>query len=512
MKTRSSRREFLKQAGAVAVAGAVPALGQTGGEAVRRPNVLFLFPDQHRPDWIEGTAGVPVPTPNLRRLQELGVTFERTLCASPVCAPSRACLASGREYERCGVRGPGNNYPRQQTTVFRRLRDGGYHTMACGKLDLATGEIVLGVDGRRFIDEYGFSDGIDSPGKGRGFRAYFQPPVGPKDAYYSYLHEQSPELARRCAEDYVRREGMTLEQAAESNPRDQGREERGAGESDQKRDRQFRDTDPSPVPDEHYCDNWIAQTGLDLLERAPREKPWLLWVNFAGPHPPMDITAAMERRYRGPDRTIDGFAPPHAYRGSIDSQHHLRIRQNYAAMIENIDRWVGTYLETLERRGELENTIVVYASDHGEMLGDHGRWGKSVPYQSSAGVPLIVAGPGVRRGHRSQALVSLMDLSATFLDYGGQAVPGDMDSRSLRPVMEGASEHHREWVRSGLRDWRLVWDGRYKYVTGFAGEAEQLFDLEADPWEDRNILAAAPAEALRLREILRAETQRAAAG
>ena len=101
------------------------------------------------------------------------------------------------------------------------------------------------------------------------------------------------------------------------------------------------------------------------------------------------------------------------------------------------------------------------------MLGDHGRWGKSVPFHPSANVPLYVAGPGVRAGHRSDALVSLMDLSATFLDYGGVEVPEGMDSRSIRPVLEGKTEKHRDYVLSGLRDWRLAWDGRYKYITGF---------------------------------------------
>ena len=115
-----------------------------------------------------------------------------------------------------------------------------------------------------------------------------------------------------------------------------------------------------------------APASIRSQERAPNDKPWLLYVNYAGPHPPMDITRSMASHYRGPDRTIDGFPQPHDYKGDITPEHHLRIRQNYAAMIENIDRWTGVYLDTLERRGELDNTIIVYSSDHGEMLGDHG--------------------------------------------------------------------------------------------------------------------------------------------
>ncbi len=104
MPSRSTRREFMKQAGALAAAGAMPALGQARAPGARRPNILFLFPDQHRPDWVQGTPGIPIPTPNLSRLAARATRFDRTLAASPVCAPSRACLASGREYDRCGVR------------------------------------------------------------------------------------------------------------------------------------------------------------------------------------------------------------------------------------------------------------------------------------------------------------------------------------------------------------------------------------------------------------------------
>ncbi len=98
-----------------------------------------------------------------------------------------------------------------------------------------------------------------------------------------------------------------------------------------------------------------------------------------------------------------------------------------------------------------------------------------------------------------------MDLAATFLDYGGVEVPDDMDSRSLRPVLEGRTETHREYVLSGLKTWRLAWDGRYKYITGFGKEGDLVFDLAEDPLEDRNLGAAAPKAALRMRDVLRAE-------
>ena len=119
-------------------------------------------------------------------------------------------------------------------------------------------------------------------------------------------------------------------------------------------------------------------------------------------------------------------------------------------MVENIDRWVGIYLDKLRERGELENTLVIFSSDHGEMLGDHNLWGKTQPYQPSVGVPLIVAGPGVKPRAPTDVLVTTLDFTATFLDYAGVSRPDDMDSRSLRPFLEDRTQTHREFVSFSL--------------------------------------------------------------
>jgi arylsulfatase len=273
----------------------------------------------------------------------------------------------------------------------------------------------------------------------------------------------------------------------------------------------YASTFPTPLPDDAYCDNWLAANGLALLRRAPQAKPWHLAVNFCGPHEPMDITASMEKSARGRN-----FPQPHQ-NSEFPPETHTAIRQNYAAMIENIDRWVGLYIEELRRRNELDNTLIVFSSDHGEMLGDHNRWAKSVPYHASAAVPLIIAGPGVRKGKVSAALVSLIDLAATFLDYASVPVPKtEMDSLSLRPVLEGKSPTHRQVVRSGLNRWRLVFDGRYKLVTGFDLSQPRnqqnaakdtpplLFDLQSDPTESTNIASSHPQVLTRLQKYINA--------
>jgi len=393
---------------------------------------------------------------------------------SPLCAPSRACLASGREYEKCGVANNGQDYPLDQPSFYGLLRTAGYHTMACGKVDLHKKTLDWGVDGKRLTREWGFSDAIDNAGKRDAPRSV-ERAGRPTDPYMAMLEQRG--LLQTHIDDFANRE-------------------------------EYKDTFPTLLPDAAYCDNWIGENGIALIRRAPRGKPWFLQVNFTGPHGPMDVTQAMRNRVRG-------RSYPQPFRNNqFDAATHTAIRQNYSAMCENLDRWVGRYIDELRSRKELDNTIVVFSSDHGEMLGDHNRWAKNVPYQQSAGVPLIAAGPGIQAGIRSSALASVHDLAATALDYGGVDKPASMDSRSLRPVFEGKRKRHREFLRSGLNQWRMVWDGQYKLITGFdpanlsraavtPAAPPLLFDHGDDPNEATNVYASRRDAAKRLHEMLK---------
>ncbi len=471
-----SRRSLIASVAGLSACGSVTL---PGARSDLPPNVLFLLSDQHRPDWLGRNPDIPVPTPHMDALAARGMEFTQAIVPSPVCGPSRSCLASGMEYEDCGVEVNRDPYDPAITTHYKHLHDSGYFTAACGKIDLHKGSEGRTVDGRQNMEAWGFSDMLITAGKGGG---YLGRPVGPKEPYYAYLDSLQPPQGRICADDIARRGTV--------------REEHWWGM-----------TEPCPLDDEHYLDNFTARAGLELLDRAPEGSPWFLIVNFNGPHPPMDITVGMERRYRGPDRVIEGFPQPHHYTGPFPAEQHVRIRQNYAAMIENIDGWLGTYQDRLRERGELDNTVVVYSSDHGEMLGDHDRWGKSVPHQASAGVPLIMAGPGIVSGAASDAMVSQMDLAATFLDFAGVRVPAEMASTSLRPLLDQGGGEHREYVRSALKTpqahderFRLVQDHRYKLVEGFF-ERPWLYDREADPDETKNVADAKPSEVARLRKL-----------
>src|SRR5260221_1293012 len=466
----STRREFIT---AAMWAGAIGA--QT---AKARQNILLLFPDQHRFDWTGFHKSLPVRTPNLDRLAQRGVRLTNGVVASPLCAPSRACLASGKEYDGCRVRDNGEDYPVDQKTYYTLLKDSGYHTAACGKIDLHKATRDWGLDGKHLLPEWGFSDGIDNAGK---MDAIASGAAQPKDPYMDLLHKRG--LAAAHVADFRKR-------ASEG----------------------YKATFPTPLPEDAYCDTWIARIGLELMRRFPEGKPWHLAVNFTGPHNPEDITARMEKLVRGRD-----FPQPNRCL-QFSPNEHVAIRQNYTGMVENIDRLVGLLLDELKKRGEMENTLVVYSSDHGEMLGDHNRWGKVLPYHASASVPMVIAGPGVRDGVVTDALVSHMDLAATFLEYASAPKPADMDSRSLKGLLEGKRRKHRDAVRSGLGSWRMVYDGRYKLIRGFNPEASSadlhqaaaaakpsgpiLFDLKDDPAENVNVAAKSSQHVDRLRRYL----------
>jgi len=429
------------------------------GAAPRRPNILFLYPDQWRYDWVEWNPALPVRTPNVARLARQGARFDRAVTPSPVCAPARACLASGKEYDRC--RTPSNNvsYPLDQTTIYTLLRDAGYRVLGCGKFDLDKPILEWGLDGKRLIHEWGFSDGIDNEGKMDAIQAWrrFGGPTGP---YMALLKE------RGFAEIHV--EDMT------------GRKERG--------------TDPTPLPEELYCDNWLAENGLRLLRETPPGQPWFLQVNFTGPHLPFDVTRRMRALWEGVD-----FPPANHPPEGLTAQEINRQRQNYSAMTENIDRLAGLFLDEVERRGELDNTLIVFSSDHGEMLGDHGLLYKGCRFfEGLTHVPLIVSWPGrFRAGLRSEALVELVDLAPTLLEAAGLPAPPTMQGKSLLPILEGRADpgFHKPHVVSEYNDalgmaqgrapgsksdhshGSMVFDGRYKTCVYHGHGVGEIYDL-----------------------------------
>ena len=447
--------------------------------AIVKPNILLFFPDQHRGDWTGyfGTQGVR--TPNLDRLAARGRVFRNALTPSPLCSPARACMAAVAPYDAQPVKHNQHDVDPAEPNLYQALRDAGYQVLGCGKFDLLKGSMDWGESGRHGegddakIHQLGFTDGIDNAGKhdfviGQG--------KGRAEPFQAFLRDN--DLLDIHLDDYT---GRTGRQRAN-----------------------YTNTAPTPLPDFAYGDNWIAANGLKLLDGVTDDAPWFLQVNFNGPHEPMDVTASMQARWPDPD------LPPPVASSQYDATAHLAIRANYAAMIENIDRHLGSYLDYLASRGCGDRTVVIYASDHGEMLGDHDRWGKVVPYQPSVHIPLVMAGPGIDAQPDCDAWVDLVDVAATVLHLAGADFPGGKGQ-----VLTAGALASRKVV--GLGGWRTIYEDGMKYVHNFDPEAARgsvasdfdpaethaaLFDLHNDPHERENLVVDEPETASRLRQAL----------
>lgn len=429
-------------------------------EHPHQPNFLVVVPDQFRRDFVGSYNRMPVRTPHIDGLAQDGVSFMAATTPSPVCAPARACLATGSCYDECGVANNLVDFDTGRETFYSMLRDDRYEVATCGKVDLHKGTKYWGRNGDHFLSEMGFTRGIDTEGKLDAVKAYGENGFSAQGPYMAFLERHG--LAETHYNDFTTRD-------------------------------QWLDTHPTPLPDFAYFDNWVADHACRLLSEFDVGKPWFLAVNFPGPHNPQDITESMEQRWRGQK------FPPAIGNSNLPAEQLNAIRQNYAAMVENIDRHVGRMLEIIKARGEAENTVIVFTSDHGEMLGDHDRWGKSVWYQQSCGIPFIVKAPDAAHGLTSDALVQFQDIAPTVLDYAGLPHAAFPAGRSVRSLLNSGSSDFRPVAHSGFENWRMAFDGRYKLVANSSDE-HVLYDLQLDPHETQDAMSSAADEARRLSE------------
>jgi arylsulfatase A-like enzyme len=473
---------------------------------MRKNNILFIFPDQHRGDWLPygeavfksmGNEALPLKMDSISFLMENGVTFNRAITNSPLCVPARACLASGLEYKRCGCYNNDYCYPLDVKTFYSVLKDNGYNVGGVGKFDLHKPILYWTENG--WLDQLsrlGFTNAIDSEGKYDLIWSSFYKPAGP---YSAFLHKEG--LLKKHAKDYIVRYYNTHKIA------------------------------PTSLPDYAYSDNWVGKNALAMIDEfIKQDKPWFLQVNFTGPHNPWDITASMRKRWENVE-----FPLPAGFEG--DAKLNMQVCQNYAAMLENIDRNIGLFIEKLKSAKQFEHTLIVYASDHGEMLGDKGRYFKSVPYRGALNIPLIISGPEVAKGIISGEPAELCDLAATFAEYGGGKLPEGRDGKPLMNIVCGHGGTIREYQRAGLdnsvkygkpyadyleyecykkrqtddeyieefnkelrldvkgvsakkfsfkKDWDCLINGNYKFIQYSTGENE-LYDVKLDRGEMHNI-------------------------
>ncbi|OPZ24889.1 MAG: Arylsulfatase [Lentisphaerae bacterium ADurb.BinA184] len=465
------------------------------------PSVLIITTDQQRTDSLGCYGSRFVHTPHLDRLAHEGVVFDRAYCANPVCTPSRATIFSGQSVSRHGAWNVGLNVPDDVPLLSHRLGPAGYRTHYVGKAHFQSfgatpeqsAETLHGWE-RRYPQWTGPYYGFETVELALGHTAW-----GLAGHYGAWIRSQVPaaELARLNA--ITRRAGQSFGgEAYDWN-----------------------------LPLRLHNSVWTAERTIAFLEGHDAGRPFLLGVGFEDPHHPHCVPLELGERVDPAAVPLPDFTegelddkPPHflearcgqletssvrgafAVAGQGGGADYRQVtgpdarlgRAYYYTMIQLIDRQVGRILDCLDRRGLAENTLVVFTTDHGELLGDHGLWMKGpFHYEPLVRVPLIVRWPAGFRGERRiPALISHTDIAPTALAAAGQEPPADVDGTDALPLLRGETDRIRDAALieciddpRHLRLKTLVTDTRK--LTWYAGRRDgELYDLEDDPREKRN--------------------------
>ncbi len=422
-----------------------------------RRNVVCLLCDQLRPDFLQVYGCDAVPTPNLNRLAQMGVTFDRAVSCSPVCSPARASWMTGRYPSDHGVWG--NDIPFRDGLDYlpEKMNQHGYHTGCFGKLHHTPP-----------LDTKGF----------RTARQMEENRLGEQDHYFQWLQRQCPE----------RTDGTIWNFDADNL--------------------QFK------LDENLHYEHWIASEAMSFMQSVSEtgHEPFFAWVSFQGPHVPLNPPASVKgtvdpAKLPQPLMHTEGrLCPIHDYRRNIhpaenDTARIMRERTAYAECIVNIDRQIGRIIEHLEKIGEFERTTFIFSSDHGDLRGDFGLVGKGpFCFSGQLDVPLVVANhPDLRRGVHSAQLANNIDIPATVLDIaGGQQ--GFHMSRSLLDLAREQPEFPREMNFSEYGGaTKIVEDSRYRFAyypcLGYA----ELYDLSCDPENLQNLTEDTDKQELKVR-------------
>jgi arylsulfatase len=461
---------------------AVIPLNVRSGVMTRPPNIVVVMSDQHRADLL-GCAGEPVvQTPALDSLAASGVRFSRVNCQGPLCMPARASFLTERYVRDHGVYTNWAEVAEQSPTYLWSLREAGYHTALVGKAHLYRDEIVDGHvrEAAPKLQALGFSEVFETG-----------------DKFSTYSHPYTDALAERgLLETY---------QQYITDRSYQGENETGRGAT--KRVPMW-DATPLSLPLDAYIDAWHGDRAAEWLLDYEADAPYFLFVGFPGPHDPWDAPESARVRYADaqPPMPASTKRPDLEGTGSygrlLKAFLHLadtdtmtdaaiaEMRIAYCSDISVIDDGVGRILDALQQRGDLDNTWVIYTSDHGEMGGDHGLMSKCVLYRQAVRVPLIVRPPNGCAPAVVDDLVEHMDVAASLRAMAGAPELPQTAGRSLLGYLNGSRPERRELSISENWGFAAFETANFKLVVDEdAREACQLFDLRSDPTEDANLLA-----------------------
>ena len=422
-----------------------------------RPNVLLVATD-HWPASLLGINGAAVMTPTLDQLARNGVQFTNAYTECPVCIPARRTLMTGANSRTHGDRVFAERLPMPSLpTIAQTFRDAGYQAYAAGKLHVYPPRDRIGFDDVMLVEEG---------------RLQF----GAIDDYETFLAERG----------YA---GQQFGHGMNNN--------------------EYLSR-PWHLPEECHVTNWTTRQMARFIQRRDPTRPAFWYLSYTHPHPPLAPLAAYLDMYRDVEpeapvcgdwatdpSTLPSFLQVQRHRwDGLDGHQALAARRAFYALCTHIDHQLRIVIGTLREQGILDNTVIMFTSDHGDMLGDHGFWAKRLFYEQSAKIPMLLVGIATdeRVGiHRTDdRLVGLQDVMPTLLDLAGIAIPDTVDGISMvgeqrRPLLYGENGEDVEAMR-------MIHDGRFKLIYYAAGNHRQLFDMADDPREGHD-LAGSPEHA-----------------
>ena len=469
-----------------------------------RPNLLLITCDQLRHDFVGYAGAAFARTPNIDALAARGMIFRQACTNSPICTPARIGLASGMQPGRLGALDNNAYLTFSTRTYWQQLREAGYRVGCVGTLDLAKPDLDCGDGALPRTFAWGFTHPVECMGR-------MDTSLRPADP----TRPVPPDLLPRLAPEVAARVQGGLPGPADPYTRwldGQGMYETYMADllACKGSDWLLRHASPSALPTKFYEDTFIAARSVQWLEEIPSDRPWHLFVSFVGPHDPFNAPGEFAAHFDGapmPDPIPPAGEDKPAWirrrarqTREIDRETVDRNRRMYSACIEAVDAGVGRIVEALERLGQLDSTVIVLTSDHGELVFDHGLMAKHCAYETSMRVPLLAAGPGIAAG-ASDALVELIDVGTTLCDLAGAPRTDPHDARSFAPVLWGESTAHRSECVCAETPYRAIRTASHKFIVNI-NDRDELYDLQADPTEQRNLADAEPALCAALRRRL----------
>lgn len=435
----------------------------------KRPNIILLMSDQYRGDCLSFLDHPDVKTPYLDTLASDGICFTNAYSACPSCVPARACLFTGKKPEHTGRVGYQDgvtwNYQHMMAEEFSQNN---YQTVCIGKMHVHPPRLSCGFQTLKLHD---------------GYIGHY------RRANLPYWMHQN------VSDDYMRTMCDKLGKDFDVN---------GSGVENNS-----WITHPWIYDERYHPTNWVTDESINFLETRDRTKPFFLMASYVRPHPPFDPPTTYYDMYKDKDlkeplksdwmkpelTKRDGKIMDSLHGCSDDRMTHDALAGYYAS-ITHLDHQIGRLITALENDGTYNDTIIIFTSDHGDMLFDHGLFRKSLPYNGSSNIPYIIhVGKNIAKTvpHKSTSVVELMDIMPTLLDLSSIKIPEDIDGMSLKDEIYEGKHIDRDYIHgehSGLDEIASQWiiTEKDKYIWFTQSGEEQYFDLEKDPNELHNAI------------------------